>query len=94
MKACWYACIVMPVKPRYCLVVLLFLVPILSGCTGWRKKAPEKPVTTQVEENFKRRWVEKRSAEIVGEGVPQDEARRRALVEFREKYEYTGAALE
>lgn len=94
MKACWYSCVVMSAKSCCFLVALLMLVPALSGCAGLRKKAEEKPVTTQVEENFKHRWVEKRSAEIAGQGIAQDEARRRALTEFREKYEYTGAALE
>ena len=36
--------------------------------------------------------VEKRSAELAGQGITQDEARRQALVEFRDKYEFTAAA--
>lgn len=59
---------------------------------AFRKKAEEPSVTTQVEENFKHRWVEKRSAELTGQGMPQDEARQRALAEFRDQYEFTGAA--
>lgn len=82
----------MSAKTRCALLSIVLLLPVLAGCVGFRKKAEDKSVTTQVEENFKRRWVEKRIAEITGQGVAQDEARQRALVEFRDKYEYTGAA--
>jgi len=82
----------MSVPSRCLLVCLVILMPLFAGCIGFRKKAEEKSVTTQVEENFKHRWVEKRSAELAGQGIAQDEARRQALIEFRNKYEFTGAA--
>lgn len=82
----------MSVPSRCILVCLVILLSFSSGCAGFRKKAEQKSVTTVVEENFKQRWVEKRSAELAGQGMAQDEASRQALVEFRNKYEFTAAA--
>ncbi len=85
----------MSAHSRCSLALLLVLLPALAGCTAFKKRPAEaQAITTQVEESFKLRWVERRTAELSGQGVAQDEARRRALVEFREKYEFTGAAHE
>ncbi|MFZ9682376.1 MAG: hypothetical protein ACO3DQ_04130 [Cephaloticoccus sp.] len=85
----------MSVPSRCSLAFLLVLLPAFAGCAAFKKKpADTQTITTQVEESFKQRWVERRTAELSGQGVAQDEARRRALVEFRDKYEFTGAAHE
>ncbi|QYM78629.1 hypothetical protein K0B96_15195 [Horticoccus luteus] len=81
-----------------------FLLPLLAvttvfsaGCFHFRKKdrkPKENPaIATQVEEEFKQRWIEKRGAELVSKGVRPDLAREQALNEFRVRYGYTNAAF-
>lgn len=84
----------MSAKSRRLAVCLLCALPFFAGCLN-RNKAPEdKTITTQIEQSFKQRWIEHRSTELVGQGVAPDEARTRAIIEFRQRYEYTGAAHE
>ena len=66
-----------------------------SGCLFWRK--PDRPrkdgsIVSEVETNLKRRWIDQRVAQLVARGVAQDAALRQATDEFREKFEFTGAA--
>jgi hypothetical protein len=44
-----------------------------------------------VEETFKRRWVDKRITDLVGQGIGADAARIQASLEFNEKFAFTRA---
>jgi len=75
--------------------LLLLVVPaLLSGCLGFRKKrvAREKSIPTAVEQTLKTRWVEKRVAELVAQGLSAQAAEQQAGAEFRAKYGFTKEA--
>lgn len=82
-------------KTHRVILCLIGATLLFTGCFSLKKKAPEdKSITTQVEQSFKQRWIERRSAELVGQGRPYDTAMNQAVREFRERYEFTGAAQE
>ena len=56
------------------------------------KPKESKAIASQVEEEFKQRWIEKRAAELMTRGVAPDIARGQAIEEFRLNYSYTTAA--
>jgi hypothetical protein len=77
------------------LLPLCLLLPILllPGC--WHRKNKPKVITavaTDVEEGFKQRWMERRTAELVAQGQRVDIARQQALDEFRARYPYVRSA--
>jgi len=78
-----------------CLIASSLLLS--TGCWHfWTRKNP-KPVETSavaadVENEFKQRFIEKRTAELVAQGQRVDIARQQALDEFRARYSYTRAA--
>jgi hypothetical protein len=81
-----------PSRVIFCLIGATFL---FTGCSTFKKKSPEeKSITTQVEQSFKQRWIERRSSELVGQGQSGEAARNQAVSEFRQRYEFTGAAQE
>lgn len=66
-----------------------------TGCSLFSRKS-DKPkdngaISSEVEENLRRRWVEKRTAELTAQGVGAEAAHNQADQEFREKFEYTKA---
>ena len=66
-----------------------------SGCLFSKKPraAKENPaISADVEESFRKRWVDKRAAEIVAKGSAADAARTQAEGEFRERFGFTRAA--
>jgi hypothetical protein len=73
-----------------------------AGCALWPfsnkgpqpKRDPDRNprVSTQVELEFRLRWVEKRSADLIAQGMLPDAAHDQALAEFRVKFAYTHAA--
>ena len=68
----------------------------LTGCNMF-KKGPKKPkeskaIASQVEEDFKQRWIEKRAVDLMTRGISPDIARTQAIEEFRLNYSYTTAA--
>ena len=73
-----------------------------AGCALWpfSNKGPQPKhdpdldphVSTQVEMEFRQRWVEKRSADLIAQGILPDAAHDQALAEFRVKFSYTHAA--
>lgn len=67
-----------------------FALVCVVGCSS----KPKHPTpAAQVEEEFKQRWLAKRIHELTQAGVADTrEARRQALEEFRQRYEYTSAA--
>jgi hypothetical protein len=68
------------------------------GCHMFSKSrnpsAPKESGTAaaEVEKDFMRRWTDKRTAELVTQGVPIDNARVQAVAEFKAKFDYTDAA--
>jgi hypothetical protein len=80
------------------------LALLCGGCALWPfskksadKDAPPKPkqssrVSTDVELGFRQRWVDKRTADLVAQGMVPDAAHAQALAEFRVKFSYTHAA--
>jgi hypothetical protein len=68
------------------------------GCHMFSKSknptAPKESSTAaaDVEKDFMRRWTDKRTADLVTQGVPIDIARAQALAEFKAKFDYTDAA--
>jgi hypothetical protein len=78
---------------RPLLFLLLPPLALLAGCKHNPKKPKENPaIATEVEEGFKQRFVEKRSAELVALGMRVDLARQQAIDEYRDRYGYTHAA--
>lgn len=76
-------------------LTLLILAAVLSsGCLHLKKSAPKSDagLTREMETDFKARWVEKRSAELVAQGQSASAARTAAEAEFNERYGFTSAA--
>lgn len=74
------------------LLSVLVLAAAASGCTLFRKSSRPKEnpaISSEVEENFRRRWVEKRSAELVAQGTAAAAAQTQAENEFRERYDFS-----
>jgi hypothetical protein len=79
---------------------LLFTVCIAalccsSGCVFPLKgKRPKESsaISADVEESFRRRWMEKRIGELTTQGVAAEAARVQAETEFRERFAFTRAA--
>jgi len=73
------------------LFVLLAALTLSSGCFNITKP---KPISGEVEESFKNRWIAKRMSELQTSGKATDprEARAIALEEFKKKYEYTAVS--
>ena len=82
--------------------VLLALAALLMGSAGChlfskKKKAPQQLpdspyVARDVEKDFMRRWIDKRTNELVAQGRPAADARAQATSEFKARYSYTDAA--
>lgn len=76
---------------RYLALLLLVAVPVsLTGCLGSKKNRETPHPAAELEESFKERWVTKRVGELLQAGAAADglQARRIALQEFQERYEY------
>ncbi|MEY4941792.1 MAG: hypothetical protein RIQ93_3527 [Verrucomicrobiota bacterium] len=70
---------------------LVFALVLSSGCLFSRKSGAPKEsssISGEVEANFKRRWVDRRTAELVAQRTPADAALAQATREFGEKYEF------
>jgi hypothetical protein len=72
-------------------ILCLLSAAILSstGCNLFRKnkKPKENPaIASEVEGEFRQRWVERRAAELVGQGTDALNARNQAEKEFQERY--------
>ncbi len=76
------------------LLALTVLALQASGCIFSKKPKTAKEntaIAADVEESFRRRWVEKRVAEIVAKGTAADAAKTQAETEFRERFGFTRA---
>jgi len=75
-------------------VLVVSAAALSSGCfsSSKKKRAEEKSIPVAVEQSFKDRWMEKRSAELVQQGLTPYAAQRQADSEFAKKYSYTQVA--
>ena len=75
---------------RSLLALLSISLLLTTGCGLFSKKSSEpkesSAIAADVEETFRRRWVEKRAGELVAQGVEATTARSQAETEFRDKY--------
>lgn len=81
--------------PRLPLLCLATVTLLTGGCLFSKKSSSPKEnpaIAGSVEETFKVRWVEKRSAELVAQGKAAEVARAQAVAEFQEKFAFTGSA--
>jgi hypothetical protein len=81
--------------------LLLFLslatLAVSSGCLFSRKARRAKEstaISADVEESFRKRWVDKRAGELAAQGTSADAARTQADAEFRERYGFTRAGTQ
>lgn len=81
------------------LLLLLTLATLAasSGCVLSRKARRAKEsssISADVEESFRKRWVEKRAGELATQGTAADAAHTQAESEFRERFGFTRAAAQ
>ncbi|MBL9186025.1 MAG: hypothetical protein JNK23_00965 [Opitutaceae bacterium] len=80
---------------RLLLLPALILMAVVSAGCFFSKKTPrakEAPaIAADVEESFRKRWVDKRTAELAGQGTAAEAARAQAETEFRDRYGFTRA---
>lgn len=79
------------------LFLLTVLAAAFSGCALARRK-DAKPkessaISSEIEAGFRQRWVEKRAAELVAQGLAAEAARAQAAGEFAERYPYAQPAV-
>ncbi len=80
---------------RALLFLLTFTALLSSGCWHFKKNRKPKETTqvaTDVEETFRLRWMEKRTAELTAQGLRIDIARQQAIDEFKARYPFVRAA--
>lgn len=71
-----------------CLVLTLLLS---SGClTSKKSNTPRESsqIAGEMEATFRRRWIEKRTGELVAQRTPADAAQAQATREFDEKFDF------
>ena len=81
--------------PKHLLLsALAILLATSTGCFFSKKKPSVKESTAiaaDVEESFRKRWVDKRAGELATAGTAADAARTQAEAEFRERFGFTRA---
>ncbi len=83
---------------RLAFIVLAAALVANSGCHMFsRSKKPAAPkesttLAADDEKDFKRRWTDKRTAELITQGMPTEAARTQASAEFKAKFSYLDAA--
>jgi hypothetical protein len=81
----------MKLKPSLLVYLALVMACSSTGCNIFRKnkKPKENPaIASEVEAEFRQRWVDHRVAELVGAGGDATAARTQAETEFRARYPY------
>ena len=77
------------------LLLFCLTLSLATGCMFSKKGAKPKEssaIASEVEESFRKRWTDRRYAELVAQGTAAEVARTQAESEFREHYEFTQAA--
>ncbi len=81
--------------PKHLLLsALTLLLATSTGCFFSKRKAAAKETTAiaaDVEESFRKRWVDKRAGELAAAGTAAGTARTQAEAEFRERFGFTRA---
>jgi hypothetical protein len=74
------------------LCTLVTAIALTSGCGMFSKKNPRakesSAIASEVEESFRKRWMDKRVAELTAQGQTPEAARTQADGEFRERYAF------
>ncbi len=81
----------MKLKSLFLATVLPVVLLAGSGCHlfGKSKKPKDNPaIAAGVEADFRQRWIDRRTTELVGKGTESTAARTQAEQEFREAYPY------
>jgi hypothetical protein len=82
--------------PRLLLPFLVAVLFLTGGCGMFSRKSGKPKdtgaIASEVEEGLRKRFIDHRTAELTAQGVAAEAARAQATDEFRQKYEYTGAA--
>jgi hypothetical protein len=71
------------------LSALVAALLLTTGCLFSKKSTRAKEssaIATEVEETFRKRWVDKRISELTVQGITAEAARTQAESEFREKF--------
>jgi len=71
---------------------LAAVVALSAGCMHSKKPKENTSITGETEDTLKQRWIDKRTTELVAQGVTAEAARAQATTEFKAKYSFTGAA--
>lgn len=78
-------------KP-FLLCTLAATLALTSGCGLFSRKSSRpkesSAIASEVEESFRKRWVDKRVGELTAQGQTPDAARTQADAEFRERYAF------
>lgn len=80
--------------PRLLVASITLLVAFSPGCSLLSRNKAEKPPkeskapAQDVAQGFKKRWVDKRVAELTAQGLTTDAAQTRAAQEFSTNFEY------
>jgi hypothetical protein len=83
----------MPITQRSVLTLLATLAAFTSGCSHFKKSAPvDTSIAGQTDADFKTRWIEKRTGELIAQGQAATAARAQAAAEFTERYAFTNPA--
>jgi hypothetical protein len=78
-------------KLKFTLLLAIALATATTGCQLFsRSKKPKAnpAIAADVEANFERRWIERRTTELTGAGTDAAAAKTQAESEFREKFPY------
>jgi len=72
---------------------------LATGCSAFSKKTgePRAPkessaISADVEQSFRKRWVEKRRGELAAQGIAAEAAVAQAEREFAERYDFKAGA--
>jgi hypothetical protein len=82
-------------KRLHLICLILTGAVAFTGCLFSRKNAPPKEnpaIASEVEANFKQRWMDKRTVELKATGMTAAAAQAQAEEEFSVRYSYTSAA--
>jgi hypothetical protein len=72
--------------------LVVIATTLAGGCSSWKKTPRAKEssaIASEVEEGFRQRWVDQRTAQLVAQGTAADAARTQAANEFRERYDFS-----
>lgn len=87
----WIATLFTPMTKRLLLCFLAIAVALSTGCLFSKKSRKPKEssaIATEVETEFRQRWVAKRVSELTAQGFAAAAAQQQATQEFNEKFKF------